>query len=110
MKSSKKTNIILFLVALVIIVAPLILKSGAEFAGADDQAEDAITKINKDYKPWAEHIWEPPSGEVESLLFAVQASIGTAVVAYYFGYMKGKRKSAVQEKMQGTNKNSIKES
>ena len=29
--------------------------------------------------------WEPPSGEIESLLFALQAAIGAGFIGYYVG-------------------------
>ncbi|MBK1812707.1 energy-coupling factor ABC transporter substrate-binding protein [Clostridium sp. YIM B02505] len=89
-KSLLIKNSILALLVIVIAVAPLIFIKNGEFSGSDDQAEKAIIDINKDYKPWFSPIWEPPSGEVESLLFALQAAIGTGVVCYYFGYQKGK--------------------
>ncbi|WP_102398835.1 energy-coupling factor ABC transporter substrate-binding protein [Haloimpatiens massiliensis] len=92
--STKKKNIILLLITLALIITPLVFKSGAEFAGADDQAEGAITEINPGYKPWFESIWEPPSGEIESLLFCAQGAIGAGVIGYTLGYFKGKKKSA----------------
>lgn len=94
MKTSNKKNLILFLLTLVLIISPLIMKSGAEFGGADGEAEAVITEINPDYEPWFESIWEPPSGEIESLLFSTQAALGAGVIAYYFGYLKGKKKGA----------------
>ncbi|MFD3158658.1 energy-coupling factor ABC transporter substrate-binding protein [Haloimpatiens sp. FM7330] len=93
MKTSTKKNIILLLITIILIVTPLIVKKGAEFGGSDDQAETVITQINPQYKPWFKSIWQPPSGEVESLLFSVQVAIGAIVVGYTLGYMKGKRKS-----------------
>lgn len=107
MKSYKKTNIILIILAIFIIVAPLFLKKGAEFEGADAEAEVAISEMNPDYEPWFESLWEPPSGEIESLLFAVQAALGTGVIAYYFGYMKGKRAKNLKENDENCNKNNI---
>lgn len=93
MKTSRK-NIILLLMVIALAVTPLIITSGAEFGGADGAAADAVTEINPEYTPWFESIWSPPSGEIESLLFSLQAAMGAGVIAYYFGYMKGKRKSA----------------
>ena len=52
-----------------------------------------ITQSQPNYKPWFSNIWEPPSGEIESLLFALQAAIGTGIVAYVIGYYKGKKKA-----------------
>lgn len=87
-------NLILLSLVVIIAIVPLIINSGAEFGGADGEAEGVITEIAPDYEPWFAPIWEPPSGEIESLLFALQAVIGSSIIAYYFGYMKGKRKSA----------------
>lgn len=36
-------------------------------------------------------LYEPPSGEVESALFALQAALGAGVLAYYFGLRRGRR-------------------
>lgn len=92
MEKSKKKNILLFILVIAIVILPLMINSKAEYGGADDAAEEAITEISPGYKPWFESIWEPPSGEIESLLFAVQASLGTGVICYYFGVLKGKKK------------------
>jgi len=55
------------------------------FKGADDQAKDAISTIAPDYKPWFNSIMEPSSGEVASLLFALQAAIGAGFLGYWLG-------------------------
>ena len=55
------------------------------FAGADDSAKDMITEIDPDYKPWFESLIEPASGEIASMLFALQAAIGAGVIGYYIG-------------------------
>ncbi|MCD4702816.1 MAG: energy-coupling factor ABC transporter substrate-binding protein [Methanosarcinaceae archaeon] len=69
----------------------------SEFGGADGQAEDVIADLTGGtYEPWAEDTWfsnlkfEPPGGETESLLFALQAAIGAIVIGYFFGYYRGK--------------------
>ncbi|NMM62388.1 energy-coupling factor ABC transporter substrate-binding protein [Clostridium sp. P21] len=87
-----KKNMILAFLVIVIAVIPLLFLKNAEFAGSDDQAEKAITQIKPNYKQWASPIWQPPSSEIESLLFALQAAIGSGVVCYYLGYLKGKSK------------------
>lgn len=81
--------IILIAIMVAIFVAPLILLPNAEFGGADGAAEEAI--IDTGYEPWFTSIWEPPSGEIESLLFALQAAIGAIIIGYFIGYEKGKR-------------------
>lgn len=90
-----KKNIIILLAAAAVITLPLLMfKSGkAEFAGADDQAKGAINDIKPDYEPWFSSIWEPPSGEVASMLFAFQAAVGAGVLGYFFGYARGKAKA-----------------
>lgn len=86
-----KTTVILILLAIAISTAPLFLVKGEGiFGGADDQAKAMITTVEPDYKPWFSPIWEPPSGEVASLLFALQAALGSGVLFYYIGYRKGR--------------------
>ncbi len=59
----------------------------AEFGGADGEAEGVIDEITGGtYKPIAEPLWEPPSGEIESLLFGLQIAFGALVIGYFFGY------------------------
>ena len=94
MKQSNKTNYLLILLAIVIIIVPLFIKGDAEFGGADDQAEDVIGEINSDYEPWFEPLWEPPSGEIESLLFSLQVAIGAGAIGYILGIMKEKKRIA----------------
>jgi cobalt/nickel transport protein len=86
-----KKKWILILLVIALAVVPLFLANGAEFSGADDQAETAITEIQPGYTPWFSPIWEPPSGEIESLLFALQAALGTGFIAYFFGYKIGQK-------------------
>jgi cobalt/nickel transport protein len=89
--STAQKNIFLLLIVFLLAAAPFFLHRSAEFAGADDQAEDTITQIRPDYEPWFKPVWEPPSGEVESFLFAAQAAIGSGIVCYFLGYSKGKK-------------------
>lgn len=91
MKTSK-TNLILFLLIIVIVLVPLIFMGDSEFGGADGEAEGVILDINPDYEPWAEPIWEPPSGEIESLLFSVQVAIGAGTIGYILGMFREKKK------------------
>ncbi len=88
-----KKNIILIFIVIILAVIPLFINSNKEFGGADGEAENVIMEIDNDYEPWTESIWAPPSGEVESLIFALQASLGTGIIAFGFGYAIGKRKS-----------------
>lgn len=87
-----KKPIILLALVVIIAVIPLVIYSGlgeneGYFGGADDAAGDAIKETG--YEPWYNSIWEPPSGEIESLFFALQAAIGAIIIGYVFGYYKG---------------------
>ncbi|MFC8592123.1 energy-coupling factor ABC transporter substrate-binding protein [Streptomyces atroolivaceus] len=95
MNKNTKINTLLLLVVAALAVLPLALGLGdgeeEPFAGADAQAETAITEIDPDYEPWFSPLYEPPSGEIESALFALQAALGAGVLAYYFGLRRGRR-------------------
>ncbi|MEM3377927.1 MAG: energy-coupling factor ABC transporter substrate-binding protein [Candidatus Bathyarchaeia archaeon] len=80
---------ILIMIMLALFVTPLIIHPTAEFSGADGAAEEAISE--QGYEPWFTPLWEPPSGEIESLIFAVQAAVGALIIGYFIGYEKGKR-------------------
>jgi cobalt/nickel transport protein len=70
------------------------LLAGAEYAGSDTQGSAQIAELTgkseEDFHPliWQ---WAPPSGEVESGLFAIQAAIGGIMVGWIFGYWKGQK-------------------
>jgi cobalt/nickel transport protein len=85
-----KKNLLLLFIVVVLAVFPLFIQQGAEFGGADGEAEEAIGEINSSYEPWSSSIWEPPSGEIESLLFVLQAAIGAGFIGYFIGYTRGK--------------------
>lgn len=85
-------NTVLILLVIGLAVIPLFIVKNAEFGGADGAAEQAITEIDKDYQPWFTPLFEPASGEVESLLFALQAAIGAGIIGYGLGFMKGRSK------------------
>jgi cobalt/nickel transport protein len=81
---------VLLLFALFLYVAGM--DGGAEWGGADGEAEGVIDGLTGGtYEPWISPIWEPPSGEIESLLFSLQAAIGAIIIGYFFGYYRGRR-------------------
>lgn len=92
-------NWLLVLGVVVLAIAPLILLRGAEFGGADGEAESAIQEVNPNYKPWATPIFEPASGEIESLLFTVQAGLGAGVIGYVIGLYRGRQEQRESQKM-----------
>ncbi len=87
----KIKDIILIFVACGLIILPILFVNG-NFEGADSQAEEMISQVSPNYQPWFKPFWEPPSGEIESLLFALQASIGSAIIFYIVGYVNGIKK------------------
>jgi cobalt/nickel transport protein len=70
------------------------LMRDAEFAGSDTRGSSQIAEMTgraeEDFQPliWQ---WAPPSGEIESGLFAFQAAIGGILVGWVFGYWKGQK-------------------
>lgn len=89
-------NTLLFVLVVVIAVIPLAFVEG-EYGGSDGQAEALITEINADYEPWASPLFEPASGEIESLLFALQAAIGAGIIGFGFGRLSAKYKASEKD-------------
>lgn len=84
-----KKNILLIALAFVIIIFSFYIGAQkGDLAGADEKIEEVVKEISPDYKPFFNSIFEPPSGEVESFLFALQASTGAFIIGYFLG--KGK--------------------
>ncbi|MFF8972738.1 energy-coupling factor ABC transporter substrate-binding protein [Streptomyces sp. NPDC014995] len=100
MNRNTKINVLLLAVVVALAVLPLALGLGDHkeqpFAGSDGEAETAITEIEPDYEPWFSPLYEPPSGEIESALFSVQAALGAGVLAYYFGLRRGRRQGELR--------------
>ena len=86
--------IVLALLPLWIVERPAAGPDGevAIFGGADDQAKNLIGEINPEYQPWFESLIEPASGEIASMLFALQAAIGTGFIGYYIGVGRTREK------------------
>lgn len=69
-----------------------------EWSGADGQVEDVITKLTGGaYQPWFHSIYKPPSDEIESLLFALQAAIGSLIIGYFLGYYRALAKAKASQ-------------
>jgi cobalt/nickel transport protein len=104
MNRNTKINILLLVVVVALAVLPLALGLGDHkeqpFTGSDGEAETAITEIEPDYKPWFSPLYEPPSGEIESALFSLQAALGAGVLAYYFGLRRGRRQGELRARAQ----------
>ena len=91
----KRLNLLLLLLAVLFVALPLYLVPAPEagpdgeapeaFAGADGKAQEAIIALAPDYEPWFSPLFEPPGGEVESLLFALQAALGAGFLGFWLG-------------------------
>jgi cobalt/nickel transport protein len=66
--------------------------SGAEFAGSDNVGSGLIAQLSgtpvDNFQPLIPQ-WVPPSGEIESCLFALQSGIGGILVGGGFGFWYG---------------------
>jgi cobalt/nickel transport protein len=90
---------ILAVIAIVVFIAAFLYTSstmrGAEFAGSDTVGSGLIAELSntseENFQPLIPQ-WEPPSGEIESCLFALQAAIGGILVGGVFGYWIGQKK------------------
>ncbi len=87
-------------VAIVVFIALfLAVSSGGshEFSGSDDVGSQKIAELSgkpvESYLPLIPQ-YEPPSGEIESTLFALQAAFGGVLLGLVFGYWLGQRKRA----------------
>ncbi len=85
-------NIVFLSLAVALAVAPFIIKSGAEFTGADNLAQQAITELRPDYTPWIKSLWTPPGSEIATLLFSLQAALGAGFIGYYLGSRRNRKK------------------
>ena len=88
-------NLLMMIAVVVLVASPLWIvqkpapgPDGKEvkiFRGADDLAKDIIGKIAPGYQPWFKPLMEPPSEEIGSFLFALQAALGAGFIGYYLG-------------------------
>lgn len=90
-----RQNVCLGLAVLLLTVLPLLLVRG-EFSGSDGQAEAAIQTSHPGYQPWFKPLFEPPSAEIESLLFAAQAAAGAGLIGYVIGFYRGRSQAPKQ--------------
>ncbi len=71
--------------------------NGAEFAGSDNVGSGLVAELSgiplENFQPLIPQ-WEPPSGEIEACLFALQAAFGGILVGGVFGYWMGQKKKA----------------
>ena len=87
----------LALVPLMIIKRPAAGPDGRPieiFKGTDDRAVTAIQTLAPDYKPWFTSLYTAPGSATDTLLFALQAAIGTGFIGYYVVYSRKRTTSS----------------
>jgi cobalt/nickel transport protein len=90
---------ILAIIAILIFCALFLYTStingNAGFRGSDTVGSEKIAELSGvpigEIQPLIPQ-WVPPSGEIESALFALQAAIGGVMVGLVFGYWIGQKK------------------
>ncbi len=81
------------LAIVLLLTIPLVLIKDSKFGGSDGAGSEAIAAIAPEYNSnWTTNWWEPPGGETESALFALQATAGGILIGYFFGYLHGRKK------------------
>jgi cobalt/nickel transport protein len=90
-----RKNLLLIIGFLLLSAIPLLMphktnRNVEMFTGTDTQAEQIIGEIFTGYVPWFKPLWKPPSSEIESLLFGLQASIGAGLIGYCLGYYRAR--------------------
>jgi cobalt/nickel transport protein len=92
-----KLELITVIAVLAFIMIFLYVSAGGnhEFRGSDDVGSQKIAELTghpvESFTPLIPQ-YVPPSGEIESSLFALQASFGGLVLGFVFGYWLGQRK------------------
>jgi len=86
------------LFAFVILFMVVSSQSGHEFSGSDDVGSAKIAELTgrpiESFKPLIPQ-YVPPSGEIESSLFALQATFGGVVVGLVIGYWYGQKRRSI---------------
>ena len=93
----KKKVIVLLILVLLIAFIPLFALKDAEFGGSDDAGSQVVAVVDSGFEPIAEPILEKMlghelPGEVESLLFCIQSSIGVGIMAFFMGRFVERKK------------------
>ncbi len=91
------------LVIILLVGFPLLTIQDSEFGGADGLAAETVETLAPDYDfEWITNWWEPPGGETESALFALQAAIGGLLIGYGFGFLHGRKTGRAQAQTEAT--------
>lgn len=99
----KKSTVIACIIAIVLIAfIPLFVLKDASFGGSDDAGSTVVEEVNEGYQAWATPVFEKLlgrelPGEVESLLFCLQSSIGVGIIAFVMGRFYERKKLGKEE-------------
>jgi len=91
----KLTLIVVILIAVIGLLTafvPGMIGITPQWSGADTAASSKIGEIS-DYKPWFSPLWMPPSCEIETFLFSLQAAIGAGIIGYIAGLYIGRNET-----------------
>lgn len=66
-----------------LLLVPFLAPGIGEWGGADVEGMALVSEQDPSYEPWFQPVWSPPSGEIESALFSIQAAIGGGIIGYY---------------------------
>lgn len=88
----RMTGVVLVVVASAVVFAPFLIvrKDHAAWNGADGQVTAVVEAAQPEYRPWVATAWKPPSTEIESLLFSLQAALGAGALGYVLGWIRGR--------------------
>jgi len=95
--ANRKLEFITVVAIIIFVIAFLITSEGGdhEFSGSDNVGSDMVAELTglsvDDFEPLIPQ-YVPPSGEIESALFALQAAFGGIILGFVFGYWIGQRK------------------
>lgn len=87
-RRSRLVDVLLLLAVVLLVAAPLVLTGDSPFGGADARAEQVVLEDDPGFRPVAQPLFEAPSAEVESGLFALQAAAGAGVLGYCLGVLR----------------------
>lgn len=82
---NRQHGFFLGLIVLLVILPLWLIVAPDPFVGADVKAQALIRHIAPDYVPWFDPLFAVPAGEIESLLFALQAALGAGFLGFWLG-------------------------
>lgn len=87
-----KKTVLWLSAAIAIVFLSLFIQRGAAFEGTDALALGVVADIDPNYTPWVQPFFVPPSSEIESLAFSLQATIGGGLLGCAAGYWAARRR------------------